>query len=248
MDIWKYYGVTHRDHLVCNPTSEAKINELVDLVDLPENSLVVDIACGKAEQLLRIVGAHEASGIGVDISPYEIKEANRRAIEQGLQDSVELIEDDGANLKLEPNSVDLAMCLGASWVFDGHKGSLTALKQMTKPGGLVVVGEPFRLGEVPAGYIEAEPDFASTLLTHEENVEIGSQLGLDLLYAIVSNQDDWDRYEGLNLRAATLYKAEHPEDPDSQEILDRQRKSHETYLKYGRDHLNWAIYIFRKPN
>ena len=29
MDTWKYYGITHADHLVCNPTSGERLDELV---------------------------------------------------------------------------------------------------------------------------------------------------------------------------------------------------------------------------
>ena len=25
MDIWKFYDITHRDHVVCNPTNEEKL-------------------------------------------------------------------------------------------------------------------------------------------------------------------------------------------------------------------------------
>ena len=32
MDIWKYYDITHREHVVCNPTNEDKLQRLVDLL------------------------------------------------------------------------------------------------------------------------------------------------------------------------------------------------------------------------
>ena len=49
MDIWKFYDVTHRYHEVCNPTSRAKLDELVGLLKLNPESRVLDIACGKGE-------------------------------------------------------------------------------------------------------------------------------------------------------------------------------------------------------
>lgn len=248
MDIWKFYGITHRDHLVCNPTSEAKIDDLVERLPLKPSARVLDIACGKAEQLLRIIKHHDAAGVGVDISPYEIKEANRRATARNLTDRIELIEGDGAKYEAEPNSFDLAMCLGASWVWGGHLGTLEALKKLVKPGGLIVVGEPYKLKEPDSGYVEREPEFAPSIATHAENVSIAQDdAGLTLLYAIVSNHDDWDRYEGLRLRAAELFAEENPNDPDVPEILEKQRTAYDTYLRWGRDTLNWAIYVFRAP-
>lgn len=196
---------------------------------------------------MRIIERHNATGVGIDISPYEVKNANRRAAERQLSDRVEFIEGDGAKYDSEPNSFDLTMCLGASWVWGGHLGTIEALKKIVKPGGLIVLGEPFKLKEPDPGYIDAEPDFAKSMVTHAENVEIAQNAGLTLLYSIVSDHNDWDRYEGLRIRAAELFAEENPEDPDAPEILEKQRQSSDLYLKYGRDTVGWAIYMFRAP-
>ena len=247
MNIWKYYGVTHADHLVMNPTSEAKTDEIISLLPLKPNSRVLDIASGKGEQLLRIIEKYDATGIGVDISPYEVKASSQRAIARGLQDKAEFIEGDGAKQDFEPNSFDLAMCFGASWVWGGHLGTIEALKNLVKPGGLILLGEPYKLKDPEPGYIEAEPDFAKSMVTHAENVAIAQRAGLNLLYTIVSDHNDWDRYEGLRLRAAELFAEENPDDPDAVEILDKQRGEYDLYLKHGRDTVGWAIYLFRAP-
>ncbi|MBT4124972.1 MAG: class I SAM-dependent methyltransferase [Chloroflexi bacterium] len=249
MNIWKYYGVTHADHLVMNPTSEAKTDEFISLLPLKNtpNARVLDIASGKGEQLLRIIEKYDATGVGIDISPYEVEASTKRAAERGLQNKVEFIEGDGAKQDFEPSSFDLAMCLGASWVWGGHLGTIEALKKLVKPGGLMVLGEPYKLKEPEPGYIEAEPDFAPSMVTHAENVEIAQNAGLKLLYAIASDHNDWDRYEGLRLRAAELFAEENPDDPDAIEILEKQRGEHDTYLKHGRDTVGWAIYMFRAP-
>jgi SAM-dependent methyltransferase len=247
MNIWKFYAVTHGDHVVMNPTSEAKTDEFISLLPLSPGATVLDIASGKGEQLLRIAAKYGASGIGVDTSPYEVEAATKRTAVRNLQDQVEFVEGDGAKFDVEPNSFDLAMCLGASWVWGGHLGTIEALKQRVRSGGLIVVGEPFKLKDPEPEYIALEPELTTTFVTHAENVEIGRNAGLTLLYTIVSDHDDWDRYEGLRLRAAELYAEENPSDPDTTEILIRQRREHDTYIRFGRDTLGWAIYIFRAP-
>ena len=78
MDTWKFYDITHRGHVVCNPTSEEKLARLVDLVQLPTAARVVDIACGKGEFLIRLVEAYGVRGVGVDLSPFFIADAERR--------------------------------------------------------------------------------------------------------------------------------------------------------------------------
>ena len=54
MDRWKYFDIIHRFHVVCNPTSLAKVEEIIGLLRLKPGSSVLDIACGKAEMLVRL--------------------------------------------------------------------------------------------------------------------------------------------------------------------------------------------------
>jgi cyclopropane fatty-acyl-phospholipid synthase-like methyltransferase len=41
---------------------------------------VLDIACGKGEFLLRLAEAYGMHGVGVDISPFCVAEADRRRV------------------------------------------------------------------------------------------------------------------------------------------------------------------------
>jgi len=66
------------------------------------------------------------------------------------------------------------------------------------------------------------------------------------LYTIASNQDDWDRYETLQWYAAARYAQESPDDPDVPEILARVAHGRTNYLRWGRDTLGWALYLFQK--
>ena len=34
--------------------------------------------------------------------------------------------------------LDLASCIGASWIYQGHQGTLEAMKRMVRPGGLII--------------------------------------------------------------------------------------------------------------
>lgn len=247
MDIWKYYGITHRDHLICNPTSEAKLDELVGLLRLPDDARVLDVACGKAELLCRIAARHGGTGVGVDISPYEVEAARARVASRGLSDRLEIVAEDGAKYEVPEASLDLALCIGASWVWGGHRGTLQALGRRTRPGGLVAVGEPFKLRDPAPEEVAQDPELLPTLVSHHENVATAVELGLTPLYTIVSSPDDWDRYEGLQWRAAETWALEHPDDPDVPELLSRVRKGRDAYLRRGRDTIGWAIYLFRTP-
>jgi hypothetical protein len=138
------------------------------------------------------------------------------------------------------------MCIGASWVYKGHKGTLSALKAMTKPGGLILVGEPFWTKEPDEAYLTAE-DFTRNMFgTHYDNVIDGEDEGLFPLYTLVSNQDDWDHYETLKWYAAKKYAEENPDDNDAKEVLDRVAHERTSYLRWGRDTVGWSLYLFRR--
>jgi hypothetical protein len=42
------------------------------------------------------------------------------------------------------------------------------------------------------------------------------------------------------------YARFHPEDPDLPEIVERADKERSLYLRWGRETLGWAIYVFRR--
>lgn len=246
MDIWKFYDITHREHVVCNPTSEEKLVRLVELLRLPTDARVVDIACGKGEFLIRLAEAYGARGVGIDISLFHIADAKRRLEARAPGSGITFIQKDGADFKPdEPHSLDLASCVGASWVFGGHADTLDALVGMVRPGGWVIVGEPYWLKEPCEDYLEASGVARADFGSHFSNAEAGEGRGLELVHTIVSSQDDWDRYEGLQWFATAEYARTHPDDPDVAELVERVSRAKTAYLRWGRDTLGWAIYAFR---
>jgi len=246
MDMWKFYDITHREHVVCNPTSEEKLARLVGLLRLPEDARVVDIACGKGEFLIRLAEAYGIRGTGIDISPFCIADAERRLEARAPGAAVVFNEMNGSDFSPDkPHSLALASCIGASWVFGGHAATLEALSGMVEPGGWVVVGEPYWLQEPSEEYLVALGDVRDSFGTHLENVEAGELRGLELVHALVSNKDDWDKYEGLQWYATAEFARSHPDDQDLPELLERVAKARVAYLRWGRDTLGWAIYVFR---
>jgi SAM-dependent methyltransferase len=246
MDMWKFYDITHRNHVVCNPTNEEKLTRLVDLVQLPTAARVVDIACGKGEFLIRLAEAYAMRGVGVDLSPFFIAEAERRHQARVPQAGITFTQMDGADFKPDkPNSLTLASCIGASWVFGGHAKTLDALVGMVEPDGWVIVGEPYWSQEPSDEYLQALKLTKDAIGGHVENVEAGQQRGLDLVHTLVSSKDDWDRYEGLQWHATADYARTNRDDADLPELLECVAKEKSAYLKWGRDALGWAIYVFR---
>jgi SAM-dependent methyltransferase len=246
MDIWKFFAVGHANHRFCNPLAVEKFDELIERLALPTHARALDIACGKAELLVRMARRYGCTGVGVDLSPPFVADSRRHVEGAGLSADIEIVEGNGADYAGAEGSFDVATCIGASWIYGGHSGSLEALSSFVKPGGVVMVGEPYFIGEPPAEYLAAVGMSRDSFGSHAENVQTGIDQGLGFLYAMVSTPGDWDRYEGLQCDAGERYARDNPDDPDAPEILEAIRKRRHEYLTWGRDALGWAVYMFLK--
>jgi SAM-dependent methyltransferase len=248
VDTWKYYGITHTDHVVCNPTSSERLDECIALLELAPGATAWEAASGKGEFLIRLVERRGVRGTGIDISPYEIPVARERAASRVPDADLRFIEADAATLPVAPDSVDLAICLGASWIWGGYRGTLVELRRIARPGGLIVVGEPYWIHDPDPAYLASSGMTADLCSTIDGNLAIAREEGLTPLYLQPSRLEDWDRYQFLQLRAAERYAATHPDDPDVAELLARTRRENDEYLRWGRDTLGWGIYLFRRPD
>ncbi len=246
--MWKYFGITHTDHTVMNPMSVAKTTELIDLLRLPDGGRVLDVACGKAEFLCLVAERYEVTGTGIELSPFTFAEARENVASRELTDRIELLNMDGGEYEPDQREgLDMVSCIGASWIYQGHQGTLEALMRMVRPGGLVLVGEPFWKIPPDPEYLRLTEQEAESYGSHSSNVQTGLNLGLRFLYSVVSTEDDWDRYEGLQWQAAERYAAAHPDDPDVDALLGTMHNHRDGYLRWGRDCLGWAMYLFSKP-
>src|SRR6267143_2521427 len=247
MDRWKYYDIIHQRHSLMNPVDATKLERLYDLLELKPSASVIDIGCGKGEMLIRLAEKYDINGLGIDKSPYCIREAEKRKHQRVPQADVRFLEMDGAHYKSETvESSDLAMCIGAIWIYGGYRNTVRALGGMTRSSGFVMVGEPFWRTSPRQEYLRSEGLLADSFDTHHGNVTTGESEGLKLVFTLVSSKEDWDRSEGLHWSAAAEYALAHPKDIDLEELLTRDSKQRQSYLRWGREILGWAIYLFRK--
>jgi len=208
------------------------------------------MGCGKGEALIRLAESRNIQGIGVDLSPSFISDArseSARRVKDPAQ--VEFLEMRGEDFSSE-EPFDVVLCLGASWIYGGLKGTLQSLQQYLKPRGILVVGEPYLiktpdpeyLSQLKAADMELDGEH-----THAENVELGVESGLLPIYTLVSTEVDYDHWEWRRFRAAELYALDNPQDPDNPALLKRARATRDLYLRFGRDSVGWAIYVFVRP-
>lgn len=219
------------------------------MLALKRGAHVVDIACGKGEFLVRLAELYEISGVGVDISPYCVRDCKEKHRNRVPNSDIKFLEMDGAEYKPKSyESFDLVMCIGASWVYGGYRGTIRSLKKMAKPNGLIVVGEAFWLKDPSEEYLKATGTKKEEFGTHQSNVNVGEGEGLTCIYTLLSDLDDWDHYESLKWWNVADYVRTNLDDKDAPELLERTKREKDIYLRWERETLGWGIYIFRKSN
>jgi SAM-dependent methyltransferase len=236
-----YYAVAERDHEIQNPTSAEKIALLGRYLRLGPDTRVLDLACGKAGPAALLASTYGCRVLGIERSHEFVEAARQHVAEVGVGHLVEIVEADAHAFPLEAEAWDAILCLGASFVWDDFAGTLAALTPGVRPGGHVVVGEPYwRQWPLPRGI-----DDQGFVSLHETAQRLDAA-GLVLIALIASNEDDWDRYESLHWRALEEWLGEHPNDPDAHEIRERHERARANYLSYERELLGWAIFAGRK--
>jgi SAM-dependent methyltransferase len=203
---------------------------------------VLDVACGKCGPAVILAQEFGCAITGIERSQEFAAEAVERVAASGLGDRIEIVEADASSVELAENGYDVAMCLGASFVWGDLGGTLPHLRRAARPGGHVVVGEPYwRRWPLPDrladdGYV-ALPD----------TVDRFRAAGLVVVTLIDASLDDWDRYETLHWRALEEWLAAHADDPDAEDVRRRHEANRDAYLRWQRDLLGWAIFVARRP-
>jgi SAM-dependent methyltransferase len=240
----RYFVVAEATHEIQNPTSAEKLLLLGKRLGLGPDSRVLDIASGRGGPALLLTREFGCTWHGIEISPDFHAVAVERIADAGLDARVTLELGDAAAATFERESYDAALCLGASFVFGSLADTVEALAPVVCTGGYVVVGEPYwRRLPLPDDY-EDRRDPWTTL---DGTVAVFETSGLQVVSVIAASEDDWDRYETLHWQAVEHWLAANADDLDAPEIRSRHEREKRTYLRHGREHLGWAIFVGWKP-
>jgi len=232
------WEIVERDHEIQNATSAEKIKLLGSYLRLSPTHRVLDIACGKAGPALILASTYGCRITGIELRAAFADAARERIAAAGLESLVEVQTADASSLELDPAAWDVALCLGAAFVWGTIADAAAALHPAVRGGGMVAIGEPFwRHMPPPAGGHDG--DFVSLA----DTVARFEGAGFATTGIIASSPDDWDHYESLHWRAVEEWLGEQPDHPDAAEVRARHEERRARYFHIDRAALDWAIFV-----
>lgn len=242
-----YGTISHQGLRYNNPFSPAKMEEMIELLDLNAQAAVLDIGSGHAELLIRLVERYQVSALGLELDASLIQEAREQVAARIPTDRLELRECDARTFEPGAQVFALASCVGSCHIYGGLRPTLEHLARFVRPGGKVLVGDGYWKQEPAQEYLAALKTTRDELQTHAENVATGVSLGLVPMYASTCNEDEWDRFEWLRMYERYTYrKHQNPDDPGLPAFIAELHAWRDIYLRWGRDTLGFGLYLFQK--
>ena len=242
------FSAYHQDLTWMTPLSEARADRLVRFLADPAPATVLDVGCGWAELLLRVLAASPSSqGRGADLDRVAIEHARSEAERRGLASRVELTETDARELA---GPRDAVLCIGSSQVWGppvedsqplDYAAALAALRALVPRGGRVVYGEGiWSRPPTPAAV-------APLAGRDDEFVRLSELLGLVADAGFMPVQvheagvDEWDEFESGYAARYARWLADHgPEHPDADEVRARAARQRAAYFDGYRGVLGMA--------
>jgi cyclopropane fatty-acyl-phospholipid synthase-like methyltransferase len=171
------------------PLSDERAAALVAALALAPGRHVLDLGCGHAELLLRVVAAHPgATGTGVDVDRRALDRGRRAAAARGLYDRVELVD---ADVTTFDDRGDVVLCVGAAHAWGGATVALRELHAHVEPGGTLLFADCFwqRAPGADARTLFGDLPVLDGLL------HVARSTGFTVVDADTSTLVEWDAFE-----------------------------------------------------
>jgi SAM-dependent methyltransferase len=247
MDLPRQHTIREGDLRICNPFTSDKLATLGRAIKLRAGDTLLDLAGGRGEMLCTWARDHGIAGTGVDVSTVATEMARKRAIELGVADRVSFVHGDAGSF-VAGIPVDVAACVGATWIGEGVAGTVSLLERSLRPGGMVLIGEPFWRQEPPSQEaVEAcHAETRDGWLDLPGLVTQFHDLGWDLVEMVLADPDSWDRYAAAHWLTIRRWLDANPDDELAPAFREELSTDPLAYVRYRREYLGWGVFALLK--
>jgi SAM-dependent methyltransferase len=243
VDLPRSFTIRESSHRIHNPLTSAKQAVLGQALRLSPGADMLDLACGTGEVLCTWARDHHVSGAGVDISTVFVDKARARAEELGVAGRVGFVHGDASGYVAD-RPVDIAACIGATWIGGGTAGTVELLRRSLAPGGIMLIGEVYWRRDPPdqATIEGCQATGRDDFLPLAELIEQFGELGCDVVEMVLSDQDTWDRYAAAQWLNMRRWLDANPDDELYGQIRAELTTEPARHVRYQREYLGWGVF------
>lgn len=171
------------------------------------------------------------------------EQAKRRARELGVTERVTFIHGDATGY-VSKDKIDVAACVGATWIGGGVAGTIDLLAKSLCEGGMILIGEPYWLRVPPTEDVARGccANAVSDFLTLPELLASFGGLGYDVVEMVLADREGWDRYEAAKWLTMRRWLEANPGDDFAEEVRARLTLEPTRYATYTRNSLGWGVF------
>lgn len=243
MDIPRIFTISESEHRIHNPFTAEKYATLGRVLRMTAGTHILDLGSGSGEMLCTWARDHGITGLGIDMSPLFTAQAKLRAAELGVSESVKFIHNDASGYVAD-EKCDVAACIGATWIAGGVAGTIDLLAKSLKPGGIMLIGEPYWRKDPVSDEVAVACGVGSVadLLTLPDLVASFAARGYDIVEMVLADQEGWDRYEAAKWLTLRRWLAENPNDDFAQEVRAELSVAPKRHVTYSREYFGWGVF------
>jgi len=243
LDIPRIFNITESAHRIHNPFTPEKLATLGAALRLQPGTRVLDLGSGSGEMLCTWARDYGITGVGIDMSQLFTGQAKLRAEELGVADRVKFIHGDAAGYVAD-EKVDVAACLGATWIGGGVAGTIELLGKSLRPEGIILIGEPYWLRSPPTEDVVkgCDANSISDFLLLPDLLSSFGDLNYDVVEMVLADQDGWDRYEAAKWLTMRRWLQANPDDDFAKEVRDQLTSEPKRYATYTREYIGWGVF------